>query len=50
MTTPLSREEAIKEITEYIEVFYNRERRQVRLGYLSPATYVKKFYASRAAA
>jgi transposase InsO family protein len=45
-----TREEAIKEITEYIEVFYNRERRQVRLDYLSPATYVKKFYASRAAA
>ena len=45
-----TREEAIKEITEYIEVFYNRERRQRRLGYLSPAAYVKKFYASRAAA
>ena len=45
-----TREEAIKEITEYIEVFYNRERRQARLGYLSPAVYVKKFYASRAAA
>ena len=45
-----TREEAIKEITEYIEVFYNRERRQARLGYLSPAAYVKKFYVSRAAA
>ena len=45
-----TREEAIKEITEYIEVFYNRERRQRRLGYLSPAAYVKKFYVSRAAA
>jgi putative transposase len=45
-----TREEAIKEISEYIEVFYNRERRQARLGYLSPAAYVKQFYVSRAAA
>jgi transposase InsO family protein len=45
-----TRKEAIKEITEYIEVFYNRQRRQARLGYLSPAAYVKQFYASRAAA
>jgi putative transposase len=45
-----TREEAIREITEYIEVFYNRERRQKRLGYLSPAAYEKKFYAQRAAA
>jgi len=27
-----TREEAIREITEYIEVFYNRQRRQARLG------------------
>lgn len=45
-----TREEAIREITEYIEVFYNRERRQKRLGYLSPVAYEKKFYAQRAAA
>jgi putative transposase len=45
-----TREEAVKDITEYIEVFYNRERRQARLSYLSPAVYVKKFYANRAAA
>ena len=41
-----TREGAIKKITEYIEVFYNRERRQVRLNYLSLAVYVKRFYAS----
>ena len=29
----ITRKEAIKDITEYIEVFYNRERRQARLGY-----------------
>jgi len=45
-----TRDEAIKEITEYIEVFYNRERRQERLGYLSPAAYGKHFYAERRAA
>jgi len=45
-----TREEAIREITEYIEVFYNRERRQARLDYLSPAAYVKQYYVSQAAA
>jgi putative transposase len=40
-----TREEAIREITEYIEVFYNRQRRQARLGYLSPAVYERQFYA-----
>ena len=39
------REQAIREITEYIEVFYNRQRRQARLGYLSPAIYKRQFYA-----
>ena len=45
-----TREEAIRDIVEYIEVFYNRERRQKRLGYLSPAAYARKFYVQRAAA
>lgn len=45
-----TRQEAIQEITEYIEVFYNRERRQKRLGYLSPAGYEQAFYAQRPAA
>jgi transposase InsO family protein len=45
-----TREQAIKEITEYIEVFYNRQRRQARLGYLSPAAYEQKFYRERRAA
>jgi len=44
-----TRHEAIREITEYIEVFYNRQRRQARLGYLSPAAYARQFYARRAA-
>lgn len=33
--------EAIADITEYIEVFYNRQRRQAALGYLSPAAFVR---------
>ncbi|MFA5617029.1 MAG: IS3 family transposase, partial [Syntrophorhabdaceae bacterium] len=41
---------AKKGITEYIEVFYNRERRQKRLGYLSPVAYGKKFHARKVAA
>jgi transposase InsO family protein len=45
-----TRQEAIQDITEYIEVFYNRQRRQKRLGYLSPAAYEQKFYAELRAA
>ena len=45
-----TREEAIKAITEYIEVFYNRQRRQARLGYLSPVAYLRHYYARQAAA
>ncbi|RPI49224.1 MAG: hypothetical protein EHM49_10260 [Deltaproteobacteria bacterium] len=40
----------MKEITEYIEVFYNRQRYQKRLGYLSPVLYERQFSAQRAAA
>lgn len=36
-----SQEEAITDITEYIEVFYNRQRRQAALGYLSPSALVR---------
>ncbi len=45
-----TRQEAIQDISEYIEVFYNRQRKQKRLGYLSPAVYEKKFYEKRIAA
>jgi len=45
-----SRQEAIHDITEYIEVFYNRQRRQARLGFLSPVTYEQRFYAGLLAA
>ena len=43
-------QEAIQEISEYIEVFYNRQRRQARLGYLSPAAYEQEFYKYNLAA
>lgn len=36
-----TRSDAIREITEYIELFYNRKRCQQRLGYLSPAAFEK---------
>jgi transposase InsO family protein len=32
------------EITEYIDIFYNRQRRQARLGYVSPAVFAQQFY------
>ncbi len=36
-----SQAESITDISEYIEVFYNRQRRQAALGYLSPAAFVR---------
>ena len=45
-----SRQEAIKDITEYIEIFYNRQRLQARLGFLAPAAYAQKYYAGLLAA
>jgi transposase InsO family protein len=45
-----TRREAMQEITEYIEIFYNRQRRQKRLGYLSPAAYERKHFRELRAA
>ena len=45
-----TRREAIQDITEYIEIFYNRQRRQARLGFLSPAVYEQRYYAGLLAA
>ena len=39
-----TRQEAMQDIQEYIEIFYNRQRKQKKLGYLSPAAYERRFY------
>ena len=44
-----TRAEAKREITEYIEMFYNRIRKQARLGYLSPAVFNQQYYANQLA-
>ena len=38
-----SRIEAEASIREYIEIFYNRQRRHSRLGYVSPAVFAQNF-------
>lgn len=42
-----TREEARREITEYIEIFNNRQRTQARLGFLSPAAFEQLFLEER---
>ena len=46
----INREQAKREITEYIEVFYNCIRKQARLGYLSPVAFSQYYYAFQIAA
>ncbi len=36
-------------IQEYIEIFYNRQRRHSRLGYISPALFAETFKQALAA-
>jgi putative transposase len=54
-----TREQAKREITEYIEIFYalqevplrdNRIRKKARLGHLSPAAFSQQYYAMQMAA
>ena len=45
-----TRREAVAEIREYIEIFYNRQRLQARLGFLSPVAYEQRYYAGLLAA
>jgi len=45
-----TRLEAIRDITEYIEIFYNRQRLQPGLGFLSPAVYEQRYYVGLVAA
>jgi len=45
-----SRAQAQREITEYIEIFYNRQRRHSRLGNYSPAAYAQQWARQQPAA
>ncbi len=45
-----TRDEAIRQITEHIEIFYNRIRKQARLGYLSPVALMQQHYEKQIAA
>jgi putative transposase len=45
-----TRAEARQVVTEYIEIFYNRQRKQARLGYLSLAAFTQQFYKAQLAA
>ena len=38
-----TRAEAESAIREYIEIFYNRQRRHSRLGYVAPAVFVQNW-------
>lgn len=38
-----TREQAQREITEYIDIFYNRQRRHSKLGNLSPAAFAQQW-------
>ena len=40
-----TRREARQAITEYVEIFYNRQRLQANLGFLSPVAYAQQYYA-----
>jgi putative transposase len=39
-----NREQAKQSIFEYIEVFYNNQRRHSTLGYLSPTEFERRYY------
>ena len=45
-----TRAEAMREIMEYIEMFYNRQRCQKRLGNLSPVAFQRRYYEQQRAA
>jgi len=44
-----TRAQAKREIAEYIDIFYNRQRRHSRLGNLSPAAFTQQFYRQQQA-
>jgi len=42
-----TRQQAKEEVSEYIEIFYNRQRSQARLGYLAPAVFCQQYYRNQ---
>jgi putative transposase len=44
------RAEAEASIREYIEIFYNRQRRHSRLGHVAPAVFAQNFRIQQRAA
>ncbi len=38
---------AKQEISKYIEIYYDRQRKQARLGYLSPAASTRQIYTQQ---
>ncbi len=46
----VTRQQARQEVFEYIEVWYNRQRRHSSLGYLSPAEFERQALQSSASA
>jgi hypothetical protein len=49
-TTPAKNISCCSWVTEYIEIFYNRQRKQERLSYLSPAEFKQRYYTDLIAA
>jgi putative transposase len=45
-----TREQARCAVSEYIELFYNRQRTQARLDYLSPVAFTQRYYLNQLAA
>ncbi|TXI17166.1 MAG: hypothetical protein E6Q62_09650 [Nitrosomonas sp.] len=43
----ITRQQAIQEITKYIEIFYNRQRKQEKSHYLSPAQVSQQYYVNQ---
>ncbi len=39
-----TRNKAIREVSGYIDIFYNRQRTQARSGYLSPVAFSINYY------
>lgn len=42
-----TRQEAVRAVSEYINIFYNRQRIQAKLGYLSPAAFLIRYYKTK---